>query len=84
MVAGHPQLDLDLVLQAGDDPDVRVAVHKAFVRFVLNEGGAEENDVVKLAPERAAQLVKKILCLARVGGPHDQGVERQLSGVHVA
>ena len=56
-VAGHPQLGLDLVLQAGDDNDVRVAVHEALVRPVLNEGGAKEHDVVKLAPKRAAQLV---------------------------
>ena len=70
-VAGHPQLDLDLVLQAAHDKDVRVAVHEALVRLVLNEGGAEEYDVVKLAPERAAQLVEKILRLTGVGGTHD-------------
>ena len=81
-VAGHPQLGLDLMLQAGDYPDVRVAVHEALVCLVLYKGGAEEHDVVKLAPEGAAKLVEKILCLTRVGGPHDQGVERQLSGVH--
>ena len=83
-VAGHPQLGLDLVLQAGNDPDVRVAVHEALVRLVLNEGRAEEHDVVKLSPERATQLVEQILRLTGVGGPHDQGIERQLSGVHVA
>ena len=82
MVAGHPQLGLDLVLQAAHDKDVRVAVHEAFVCLVFNECGAEEHDVVKLAPERAAKLVKQILCLARVGGPHDKCIERQLSGVH--
>ena len=81
-VAGHLQLGLYFVLQAGNDPDVRIAVHEALVRSIFNEGGAEEHDVVKLAPERAAQLVEKILCLAQVGGTHDQGVERQLSGVH--
>ena len=80
--AGHPQLDLDLVLQAGYDPDVRVEVHEAFVCLVFNERGAEEHDVVKLAPERAAQLVEKILRLTGVGGPYDQCVEGQLSGVH--
>ena len=68
-VAGHSQLGLDLVLQAAYDKDVWVAVHEALVRLVFNECGAEEHDVVKLAPERAAQLVEKILCLARVGGP---------------
>ena len=75
-VAGQPQLGLDLVLQAGNDPDVRVAAHEALVRLVFNKGGAEEHDVVKLAPERPPQLVEQILCLAGVGGPHDQGVER--------
>ena len=70
------------MLQAGDYPDVRVAVHEALVRLVFNEGGAEEHDVVKLFPERAAQLVEQILRLTGVGGSHDQGVEGQLSGVH--
>ena len=53
-VAGQPQLGLDFVLQAAHDKDMRVTVHKALVRLVFNEGGAEEHDVVKLAPERAA------------------------------
>ena len=81
-VAGHSQLGLDLMLQAGDDKDVRVAVNEALVRLIFNEGRAEEHDVVKLAPERPAQLVEKILRFTGVGGPHDQGIERQLSGVH--
>ena len=50
---------------------MRVAVHKVLVCFVLNEGGAEEHDVVKLAPEGASQLVKKILGFTGIGGPHD-------------
>ena len=62
-VAGHPQPVLDLVLQAHDHIDVRVAIHEAFVGLVLDKGGAEEHDVVKLAPEGASQLVQKILCL---------------------
>ena len=70
-VAGHPKLGLDLVLEAAYDPDVRVAVHEAFVCLVLNEGGAEEDNIIKLAPKRPAQLVEKILRLARVSGPHD-------------
>ena len=40
-VAGHPQPVLDLVLQAHDHIDVRVAVHEALVGLVLNKGGAE-------------------------------------------
>ena len=80
--AGHPQPVLDLVLQAGNYPDVRVAVHEALVGLVLDKGGAEEHNVVKLALEGAPQLVQKILCLTGIGGPHDQGVEGQFSWVH--
>ena len=69
--AGQPQPVLDLMLQAHDHKDVRVAVHEALVCLVLDKGGAEEHDVVKLAFERAPQLVQKILCLTGIGGPHD-------------
>ena len=71
VVAGHPQPVLDLVLQAHDHKDVRIAIHEAFVGLVLNEGGAEEHNVVKLALKGASQLVKKILCFTGIGGPHD-------------
>ena len=81
-VAGHPQPVLDLVLQAHDHKDVRIAIHEALVCLVFNEGGAEEHDVVKLALEGSPQLVKKVLCLTGIGGPHDQGVEGQFSWVH--
>ena len=70
-VACHPQPVLDLVLQAHDHKDVWIAVHEAFVCLVLNKGGAEEHNVVKLAFEGASQLVQKILCLTGIGGPHD-------------
>ena len=82
-VAGHPQPVLDLMLQANNYPDVRVTVHEALVCHIVNEGGAEEHDVVKLALEGAPQLVQKILCLTGIGGPHDQGIEWQLSWVHL-
>ena len=81
--AGQPQPVVDFMLQAHDHNDVRVAVHEAFVGLVLDKGGAEEHDVVKLASEGAPQLVYKILCLTGIGGPHDQGVEGQLSWVHL-
>ena len=80
--AGHPQPVLYLVLQAHDHKDVRIAVHEALVGLVLDKCGAEEHDVVKLAPEGPPQLIQKILCLTGIGGPHDQGVEGQLSWVH--
>ena len=69
--AGHPQPVLDLMLQAHDHIDVRVAVHEALVCLVLDKGGAEEHNVVKLALEGSPQLVQKILCLTGIGGPHD-------------
>ena len=62
---------------------MRIAVHKARVGLVLDKGGAEEHDIVKLALEGAPQLVQKILGLTGIGGPLDQGVEGQLSGVHL-
>ena len=62
---------------------MRVAVHEALVGLVLYKCGAEEHNVVKLASEGAPQLVKKILCLTGIGGPHDQGVEGQFSWVHL-
>ena len=40
-VAGHPQPVLDLVLQAHDHKDVRIAIHEALVGLVFNEGRAE-------------------------------------------
>ena len=81
--AGHPQPVLDLMLQTHDHKDVRIAVHKAFVGLVLDKGRTEEHDVVKLALEGTPQLVQKVLCLTGIGGPHDQGIEGQLSWVHL-
>ena len=40
-VAGHPQPVLDLMLQAHDHKDVRIAIHEALVCLVFNEGGTE-------------------------------------------
>ena len=80
--AGQPQPVLDFVLQAHDHKDVRVAIHEALVGLVLDKCGAEEHNVVKLVLEGAPQLVKKILCLTGIGGPHDQGFEGQFSWVH--
>ena len=80
--AGLPQQVLDLVLQAGNYPDVWIAVHEAIVCLVLDKSRAEEHDVVKLSLEGAPQLVQKVLCLTGIGGPHNKGVEGQLSWVH--
>ena len=83
-VAGQLQPGFNLMLQACNHENVRIAVHEALVGRVLDKSGAEEHDVVKAPPKGAPQQVQKILCLARVGGPHNQGVEGQLSGVHAS
>ena len=70
------------MLLAHDHIDVWIAVHEALVCLVLDKGGAEEHNVVKLSLEGSPQLVQKILCLTGIGGPHNQGVEGQLSWVH--
>ena len=69
--ASHPQPVLDFMLLAHDHINVWIAVPEALVCLVLNKGGAEEHDVVKLASEGAPQLVQKILCLTGIGRPHD-------------
>ena len=67
--ACHPQPVLDLMLQAHDHIDVRVAVHEALVGLVLDKGGAEEHNVVKLASEGAPQLVRRYCVLPELVGP---------------
>ena len=59
------------MLQTHDYKDMGVTVNEAIIRPIFNECGAEEHDVVKLASGGTSQLVQKVLCLARVGGPHD-------------
>ena len=54
----------DLMLLADNHKDIWVFVHEVVISCILNKGGAEENDVVKLPPEGAPQLVYKVLCLS--------------------
>ena len=70
-VAGESKFGLDLMLQAGNNKDVRIAVHEALVCLVLDKCGEEEHDVVKLTSEGASQLVQKVLCFTGIGGSHD-------------
>ena len=51
------------MLQADNHKDVWIFVHEVVVGGVLNKGGTEENDVVKLPLEGTTNLVYKILCL---------------------
>ena len=71
------------MLLADNHKDVWVFVYEEVISCILNKGGAEENDVVKLPPEGASKLVYKVLCLPRIRRPHDEGIERQLSWVHI-
>ena len=67
--ACHPQPVLDLVLQAHDHKDVRIAIHEAFVGFVLDKGGAEEHNVVKLALEGSRSWFRRYCVLPELMGP---------------
>ena len=49
------------MLQAVNDEDARVFINEVVVSFIINKGGTKENDVVKQPPERALQLVYKVL-----------------------
>ena len=80
--ASNLQPILDLMLLAHDHINVWIAVHETLVCLVLNKGGAEEHNVVKLALEGTPQLVQKILCLTGIGGSNNKGVEGQLYWVH--
>ena len=57
------------MLLADDDVQSRVSLCKPVQRLVIGEGRADENDVVELAAEGAAELVNEELRLARVGRP---------------
>ena len=57
------------MLWADNHKDVWVFVHEVVISCILNKGGAEENDVVKLPPEWASKLVYKVLCLPEFVGP---------------
>ena len=43
--------------------DAWILIHEAVISFILNKGGAEENNEVKLPPEGASELVYKVLRL---------------------
>ena len=54
------------MLLADNHKDVWVFVHEEVISCILNKGGAEENDVVKLPPEGTTKLVYKVLRLPRI------------------
>ena len=79
---GHFQPFFDLVLLANDYIQPRVSLAKPVQSLVISEGWADQNNVIKLAFEWAAELVHEKLSLARVGRANDQCVERDIVGVH--
>ena len=79
---GQFQEALDLVLLADYDIQPRVSLAKPVQSLVKSEGRADQNNVIKLAFECAAELVHEKLSLARVGRANDQCVEWNIAGVH--
>ena len=76
------QEDLDLVLLANDRIQPRVSLAKPVQSLVESESWADQNNVIKLAFEWAAELVHEKLGLARVGRANYQRVEWNIAGVH--
>lgn len=69
--------------RAVDDKNSRIVIYKPVVGFVVDEGWANQNHVVKLTSKRAPQLPHQILGFVRVCRGHDQGVKRNVVWVHV-
>ena len=65
----HLQPVLDLVLQAHDHIDVRVAVHETLVGLVLDKCGAEEHNVVKPALKGPRSWFRRYCVLPELVGP---------------
>ena len=70
------------MLLADDYIQPRVSLTKPAQRSVVGEGWANQQNVIKLAFEWAAELVHEKLSLARVGRADDQRVEWNIAGVH--
>ena len=71
-----------MVLLADDGVKARVSLRKPVQSAVVCEGRAYEHDVIKLAAERAEELVNKELSLAAVRRANDERVERDVAWVH--
>ena len=71
-----------VVLLANDYIQPRVSLAKPVQSLVKGEGWADQNNVIKLAFEWAAELVHEKLSLARVGRTNDQRVEWNIAWVH--
>jgi len=70
------------VLLADDYFHARVSLREPGQRPVVGEGRAYMHNVIKLAAERAEELVHKKLRLARVRGANYERVERDVARVH--
>ena len=55
--------------QAGNNKDVRIAVHETGISGVLDKSGAEEHDVVKLVFQGARSWFKRYCVLPELVGP---------------
>ena len=72
-----------MMLLADDWVKARVSLCEPVKRAVVGEGRAYEHDVIKLAAERAEELVNKELSLAAVRRANDERVERDIAWVHL-
>ena len=71
-----------MMLFTNDYIQPRVSLSKPVQCLVKSEGWADQDNVIKLAFERPAELVHEKLGLARVGRANDQCVEWNIAGVH--
>jgi len=70
------------VLLADDGVEARVSLCEPGQRPAVGERRAYEHDVIKLAAERAEDLVNKKPHLARVRGANYERIERDIARVH--
>lgn len=78
--AAQLKLEFELFLQAVNDENSPVVIHKPVVGFVVDQGWEYQNHVVK---KRASHLVDEVLGFAVVCGPLGQGIKRNVVWVHV-
>ena len=71
-----------MVLLADHHIQPRVSLPKPVEGSVIDEGRADQHNVIKLALEWPAELVHEKLSLAGVGRPNNQSVEWYVAGFH--
>lgn len=70
------------MLLADDNKQPQVSLGRPEKCLVVSECRTDEQDLIKPATERAAELVYEELRLPRVGRHHDEGIEGYIVGIH--